>query len=74
MGREEMHTRFWCVKLRERDHLKDRGVDGKVILKWVFRKCCGGMDWIDLAQNRNEWQAFVNGVMNNWVSQNGGIF
>jgi hypothetical protein len=24
----------------------------------------GGMDWIDLAQNRNQWRALVNTVMN----------
>jgi len=24
----------------------------------------GGMDWIDLAQNRNRWQALENAVMN----------
>ena len=24
----------------------------------------GGMDWIDLAQNRDRWQAVVNAVMN----------
>jgi hypothetical protein len=23
-----------------------------------------GMNWIDLAQNRNQWRAFVNTVMN----------
>jgi hypothetical protein len=27
----------------------------------------GGMDWIDLSQDRDQWRALVNMVMNLWV-------
>jgi hypothetical protein len=55
---------FWCGNLRERAHLEDPGVDGKIILKWIFEKYDGGMDRIDLAQDRNRWQDLVNSIMN----------
>jgi hypothetical protein len=29
---------FWWGNVRERDHLEDAGVDGKIILRWIFRK------------------------------------
>jgi len=24
--------------MRERDHLEDQGLDGRIILRWIFRK------------------------------------
>jgi hypothetical protein len=44
--------------------LEDLGLDGRIILKWILKKWVGGMDWIDLAQDRDRWRALVNAVMN----------
>jgi len=40
--------------------LEDLSVDGRIILKEV--RWGGGVDWIDLAQDRNGWRALVNAV------------
>ena len=34
-----MYTGVLWGNLREREHLEDPGVDGRVILGWIFRKC-----------------------------------
>jgi hypothetical protein len=38
IGKEEAHRGFWLGNPRERDHLEDLGVDGLIILKWIFKK------------------------------------
>jgi len=37
-----LYTGFWWGNLRVRDHLEDPGVDGRIILRWIFRKREGG--------------------------------
>jgi hypothetical protein len=69
-GKSEVHTGFWCGNVRERDHLKDPGVDGRIILKFILEGRDGSLDWIDLAQDRDKWRAVVNAVMNFRVSLN----
>jgi len=65
MGRGEAYTRYWWGNLRVRDHLRDPDVDGRIILRWMFRKWdVRVMGWIDLAQDRDRWRALVNAVMN----------
>jgi len=49
-----VHTGFWWGNLREREHLGDPGVDGRKILRWIFRKLDGrSMDRIDVAHDRD---------------------
>jgi hypothetical protein len=63
-GKRESCTGFWWENLRERDQREDPGIDGKIILGWIFRNLgCGGMDWIGLAQDRERWRAIVSAVM-----------
>jgi hypothetical protein len=50
MGRGEVDTGFWWRGLRERDHCGDRDVDGRIILRGIFRKWEGvvgtGWSWL----------------------------
>jgi hypothetical protein len=52
----------------EGDHFDDPDLDGRIILKWIFKKCCGGQDWIDLALRMGTRVRVLNVVMNVRVS------
>jgi hypothetical protein len=49
-GRGEVCTGFWWGRLSERDHWGDPDVDGRIILRWNFRKWEGvvGTEWSGL--------------------------
>jgi hypothetical protein len=50
--------------LRERDHLGDTGAWEDNIKMDLRSVRCGGMDWIELAQDRDRSRALLNAVMN----------
>jgi hypothetical protein len=64
--RTEKCTRFWWESPQEGDHLKDQGIDGRMGLEGILGTLAGGggLDWIRLTQDRDQWQSVVNVVMN----------
>jgi hypothetical protein len=51
-NRGEINTVFRCGKLRERVHLEDTSVDGRIILRRIFRKwdvgAWNGLFWLGI--------------------------
>jgi len=43
-----VHSGFWWGNQRERYHLEDPGVDGRIIIRWSFRKWDVGEAWTGL--------------------------
>jgi len=37
-GTGDVYTGFWWESLRGRDQLEYPGVDGRIVLRWFFRK------------------------------------
>jgi len=55
--------------LKGRDLLGYLGLGGRVILKWILKEIgCEDVNWIHLVPDSIRWWAFVNIVMNLWVS------
>jgi hypothetical protein len=59
-----VYTGFSWENLREKDHLEGPGVDGRIILRWIFWERDGGIDWIELVQDKSRWRAFEKDVTN----------
>jgi hypothetical protein len=65
---EEPYTGFWCGKPEGKRPLGRPRRRWEDNIKMEFQEVgCGGVDWIELAQDRDRWQAVVNAVMNIWV-------
>jgi hypothetical protein len=47
--KENRCVRGFGEKPKENRHLEDLGVDQRIILKWIFKKMNGSVEWIDLA-------------------------
>jgi len=64
-----MCTVFWLGDIREWNHVVDLAIDGRITAKWISTRWDGGgMDWMNLVQDRDRWLALVNVVMNRKVS------
>ena len=60
MGQETGSHRALVGKFEKISHLADPVEEGKMGLKWIFKKWDEVMSCIDLAQNRDRWRALVN--------------
>jgi hypothetical protein len=38
LGERRRTQRFWWGNIREREHVEDLGVDGRILLRWIFWK------------------------------------
>jgi hypothetical protein len=51
-------------KSEGKNHLEYLYLNERTILKRIFKKCDGDMNWVNVAQDMEKWRALVNAVMN----------
>jgi hypothetical protein len=75
MGRGDVYTGFWLGNLRDKRPFGRRRRKWEDNIKMDLQEVgFGGMDWIELAQDRDGWRALVNLVMNVGFPQSAGNF
>jgi hypothetical protein len=61
-------------RLTESDHLEDKSINGRTILKLTFKSFYGDIDWIDVTEDKDRCRAVANAVMNLRFPYNAGNF
>jgi hypothetical protein len=56
---------YWWESQKERDHWEDQDVGGVDNIKMDLTEIgWDAVDWMDMAQDRDQWRALVNTVLN----------
>jgi hypothetical protein len=63
VAREKKNAYMILVRKPEGKRPLGRSRGRMIILRWILELGWGGMDWIDLAQDRDQWRAIVNTVI-----------
>jgi hypothetical protein len=66
MGEKRNAYRILVGKPEGKRHWEDLDEGGWTISRWILERW-DDVDWIDLAQDRDQWRALVNTVINLWV-------
>jgi hypothetical protein len=62
----------WWGDLIDRGHWENLGVDERKLLKFNVQEVGWGMDWMEMAQDRDRWRALVTILMSLRVPGNPG--
>jgi hypothetical protein len=63
-GRRGINIGFWWESQAERHQYEDLDVGERIILKWILEIGWDVVNWIGRFQDRDNWWALVNTVMN----------
>jgi hypothetical protein len=64
MGRSETHVGYWWESHKEKSQNRPKCRQLNNIKMDFGETGWGGMEWINLAQDRDQWKVLVNTVMN----------